>query len=144
MTDSQVPLAGSEHASAISQPYWDALAKGEFVLQRCAACGSYQHYPRRICRTCASESLEFAVASGTGTIFAATLVHRANASGLAARTPYWLAMVQMTEGPLLFALLDGADGAQVLPDRGSGLQGTAVVVDWAGTRSSGLLTVRPR
>jgi uncharacterized OB-fold protein len=143
MTDLQVPLAGAEHASAISQPYWDALAEGEFVLQRCAACGSYQHYPRRICRTCASESLEYSAASGTGTIFAATLVHRANASRLAARTPYWLALVQMTEGPLLFALLDGVAGAQVSPDRGSGLQGTAVVVDWAGTRSSGLLTVRP-
>lgn len=143
MTDLQVPLAGSEHATAISQPYWDALAEGEFVLQRCVDCGSYQHYPRRICRTCACESLEYAAVSGTGTIFAATLVHRANTSRLAERTPYWLAMVQMTEGPLLFALLDGVAGAQVSPDRGSGLQGTRVVVDRAGTRSSGLLTVRP-
>ena len=36
--DPDVQLHGAEHAGEISQPYWDALADGRFVLQRCGNC----------------------------------------------------------------------------------------------------------
>jgi uncharacterized OB-fold protein len=136
-------LAGAEHATAVSIPYWEALAEGRFVLQRCTACTRYQHYPRRICRHCSSESLEFASASGTGTVFAATLVHRSNSHRASPSRPYWLAIVRTDEEPLLFALLSGVPAELDGPDRGSGLQGARVELDWAEIRSTGLLAVHP-
>ena len=36
----------------LSQGFWDAVARGELAVQRCAACGLLRHYPQPLCPAC--------------------------------------------------------------------------------------------
>ena len=42
-----------------SQPHWDGMREGRFLLQHCAACGKVRHYPRPVCPHCAKRLLNF-------------------------------------------------------------------------------------
>jgi hypothetical protein len=136
MTETTDLFHGEERATTVSQPYWDALHEGRLVLQQCARCERHQHYPRRLCRYCSSEDVQFVAASGTGRVFASTIVYRANTPAMQAQAPYRLALVRTDEGPLLFALLESDE------DLSSSLTDVAVEVDRARTRHHRLLTVR--
>jgi uncharacterized OB-fold protein len=125
MTD----LLGEELATELTRPYWDGLHEGELTLQRCQACGRWQHYPRRLCRWCWSTELTFAGASGRGTVIAVALSHRTPKQGLRERLPMSLGLVALAEGPVLMACVDGESRA-----------GQAVVHDPAQTLRSGLLS----
>ena len=103
-------------------------------LQRCRACGRHQNYPRALCKHCGARELELVEASGRGTVFATTVVHRSSREELA--TPYPLTLVRMEEGPMLMALVVGE--AEDFP------AGAAVAVDAEATRERGLLTVARR
>ncbi len=37
-----------------SQPFWEGMREGRFMLQHCAACGKVRHYPRPVCPHCFS------------------------------------------------------------------------------------------
>jgi uncharacterized protein len=125
----ETPLLGAELATALTEPYWDGLARGELVLQRCEDCGQWQHYPRLRCRTCWSARVTPAVAGGRGQLLAAVLSLRTPAPALRDRLPLATGLVALAEGPVLLALLHGEPRA-----------GDAVRHDDARTRSSQLLT----
>ena len=40
------------YPTAISQPYWDGLRRGELLLQRCGACTGISHTPAVVCAHC--------------------------------------------------------------------------------------------
>lgn len=133
-------LWGAEHATPLSPPYWEALRDGRFVLQLCADCGRFQHYPRRVCRWCGGpDHLEWAEASGTGAIFAAAGHHRSSRPVLADRLPLLVALVRWDEGPASLALVEGLRAE--VSDNGSGLQGRRVRIEHDRTLVQGLLTV---
>lgn len=123
---------GEELATRLTRPYWDGLHAGRLVLQRCRACGGWQHYPRRLCRACWAGELEFAAVSGAGEVAAAALSHRTPKPELRERLPMPLGLVALREGPLLLARLEPelTAGARVSfsPDQ---------------TAASGLLTFGP-
>jgi uncharacterized protein len=133
MTDARSPLAGEEHATALSQPYWDALRAGRLSIQACGECGRMQHYPRVLCRFCGSRRLSWADSGGRGEIFASTRTERVTKPRLRERTPFTLAVVRLVEGPLIMALVDDLDAR--LP------AGARVRVDFDLTLVNGLLTV---
>ncbi len=84
-----------------AKPYWDALAKGTFQIQRCKACGNKYHYPRPFCPACMSRDVEWLPVSGKGTIYSFTLVRN---KGAVASAPVF---VTLEEGPtILSALVD--------------------------------------
>ena len=58
-----------------SQPYWDGMREGRFMLQHCASCGKVRHYPRPVCPHCFSMESEFKEAPTGGTIHAWTVCH---------------------------------------------------------------------
>jgi uncharacterized OB-fold protein len=35
-----------------TQPFWDGLARGEYLIQHCKDCGQPRHYPRPVCPAC--------------------------------------------------------------------------------------------
>lgn len=126
-------LKGSENASAVSEPYWEALRNGEFSLQHCNDCGRRQHYPRVVCRWCGSDRLGWAPASTHAVIIAGVLSHRSSKAYLEDNLPYALALVALDEGPTMMARMEG----------GELRRGTRVHIDLPATRQSGLLTVAP-
>jgi uncharacterized protein len=125
-------LLGEELATELTRPYWDGLHDGRLVLQRCAACGRWQHYPRRRCRRCGGAELAFARAGGQGTMIAVALSHRTPKAALRDRLPMRVGLVALAEGPVLMACVDAEARA-----------GEAVVHDPGATLHGGLLTFRP-
>ncbi|HEX4207075.1 MAG TPA: Zn-ribbon domain-containing OB-fold protein [Ktedonobacteraceae bacterium] len=80
-----------------SRPYWEGLARGELLIQRCDACSRYVFYPRSICPHCFADQLSWVAASGNGTIYAYTVVHQAYGP-FADGVPFVIAIVELEEG----------------------------------------------
>lgn len=116
MTAPPLPLTDE-----VTRPWWDATRERRLVLQRCAGCGAYQHYPRPICLACAGDEVAFVAAAGTGTVQSYTVVHRAPSPAF--DPPYVVALVRLAEGPVLTTALVGGAPAGWRCDE-------PVTVDW--------------
>ena len=84
--------------SLLSQPYVDALARGELVCQVCERCGAAQRLARFACTRCGHTGLAWKTAAGTGVVWAVTVVERAPAPEFASLVPYALVLVDLDEG----------------------------------------------
>lgn len=90
--------------------YWEGVANGQLLFQRCTACNAVQFPPRHQCATCWSDDLEVIESSGRGTIESLTVVRRAPLPAFRDRTPYAIAAIRVAEGPRMITNLIG-DGA---------------------------------
>ena len=91
-----------------SHEWWEATREGRLVLQRCLNCGRFQHYPRPFCLTCYGTDLVFVESSGQGKVYSFSVVHRSPDRDVF-ETPYVVALVRLTEGPVLFtAIIESA------------------------------------
>src|SRR5579872_4146898 len=82
----------------LNRPFWDALARHQFAVPRCAECGDYSWVPYPACRSCQSEALEWTAVSGDATLYSYTVVHR-GPGAFGADVPYVLALGQLVEQP---------------------------------------------
>lgn len=85
----------------LTHPFWQATKERRFLLQYDAKADRYQFYPRPV-SLYSTTPLEWREAKGDGTLIAQTLCHTP-APGFKALTPYILAIVQLSEGPRVFA-----------------------------------------
>ncbi|MEM3550118.1 MAG: zinc ribbon domain-containing protein [Candidatus Bathyarchaeia archaeon] len=92
--------------------FYENLAKGKLVGQKCKRCGSYQFFPIPVCRTCKGTDLEWTEFSGKGKLL---LVQAAKgpASGgprFDSILPCAFGVVQLAEGPVIFCpVIEGID-----------------------------------
>jgi uncharacterized OB-fold protein len=107
VTVAALPDKPGPHPSAVSMPFWEAAAEHQLLLQRCADCGSWQHYPRALCANCWSTALAWSEAAGTGTVWTVTVAHRPGHPAWSADVPYAIAIVELDEGPRLLANVVG-------------------------------------
>jgi uncharacterized OB-fold protein len=68
------------------------------VYQSCADCGSLQYFRRSFCRACGAPDPVEKRASGTGTVYATSLVCRAATPETRAHVPYNIILVDTSEG----------------------------------------------
>lgn len=105
MTGATVADAGiakpAPTGTALTKCYWEYASRGQLLIQRCAECGLYQHYPAWMCRSCWAEDLAWVQACGTGTVWTFTTVGIPGHPGWRDETPYVLALVELDEGPRL-------------------------------------------
>jgi len=80
-----------------SEPYWNALSKGEFKLQRCDDCDAFRWPPRAICNRCHSFRASWSSLSGRGRILSWTCTHQAFAPAYRDAVPYIVVQVQLAE-----------------------------------------------
>ena len=81
-----------------SRPYFDAMPEGKLRLQRCGD-GSPWFFPfLRRCQNCGSTNLEWAEASGRGTIFSHARLRREYHPRHAERLPLVIAWIDLEEG----------------------------------------------
>lgn len=93
-------------------PFWEGARQDRLVLPRCRSCGTVIWYPRHFCPACAGFDVEWFEASGRGTVYACTAVHRAQGPwGPAA--PYVIAYVELEEGPRVLTNVIGVDAGSV-------------------------------
>jgi len=85
-----------------SAPFWDGVRKHKLMLQYDAKSQRYQFFPRPVSLYSNDGALEWRESKGTGTLVAFTLTHFP-APGFDAELPYLEGIIQLDEGPRVFA-----------------------------------------
>jgi uncharacterized OB-fold protein len=104
--------APEPHPNPEDAPFWEATKQDRLVLPRCKACGTVIWYPRAFCSECSSQDIEWFDASGRGTVYAVSAVHRGMGPWRDA-APYALAYVELDEGPRILTNVIGIDADDV-------------------------------
>lgn len=89
------PLPKPDHDS---EQYWAAARRHELVLQQCEACAKFRFYPRSVCPNCLSDRFQWKHASGRGSVYSFTIIHRPPLPAFRNRVPYVLALIELEEG----------------------------------------------
>ena len=87
------------------RPYFDAAAQGRLLIKRCQDCGEPHFYPRAHCPHCFSARTEWQEASGSGTIYAFSVMRVGE--------PFVIAYVTLDEGVTMLTNIVDCDPAQV-------------------------------
>jgi uncharacterized OB-fold protein len=82
-----------------TKPFWDAAKQGGVALQRCQACGHFQHPPYPTCVTCMAIDLKFEPVRGQGSIYAYTIMYHAGDRRFAEAIPYASIIVELDDAP---------------------------------------------
>lgn len=85
-----------------TRPYWDAAKEHRLMIQRCQDCQRTIFYPRSVCPHCMSDRIDWIQASGRGTIYSYTVVHRSPAA-FKDDVPYVVALIDLAEGVRLMS-----------------------------------------
>ena len=80
----------------LSAPFWSGLADGRLRMPTCGACAHRFFPPRPACPSCLRQDLTWIDASGEGTVYSVTVVHRRPAGGF--DVPFALALVELDDG----------------------------------------------
>jgi uncharacterized OB-fold protein len=91
-------------------PFYDAAARGELAVTRCAACDRYVWYPTEACDACGG-ALEWVPVSGRGSLFSWAVVHRAFLPAFADKVPFVTALVALAEDPAVRIVTNVVDAA---------------------------------
>jgi uncharacterized protein len=95
----------------ITEPYYEALGRGELLIQHCKACNHTIMYPRHRCPFCYQTDLDWVTSSGRGVLHSFTIQRLAVPTGFEADVPYAIGVVKLEENVQLLARLwPDADG----------------------------------
>lgn len=99
----------------MNQPIADWTKGAEaIVYQTCDACGARQYFRRSFCAACGAPDLAEHRASGTGTVYATSLVCRAATPETRAHVPYNIVLVDADEG---FRMMAHGDNDLAIGDK---------------------------
>lgn len=87
-----------------SEPYWAALAEGDFRLQACQPCGALRWPPRAICNRCSSFEADWRSVPQRGSIVSWTRTHQAFAPNCKDAVPYYVVQVALDAQPDLLLI----------------------------------------
>lgn len=79
--------------------YWEAAKRHQLAIQKCSACGRFNHWPRPVCRFCQSDKLAPQVVSGKGKIYTYTVTHYPYHQAFLKQGPYAVILVELDEDP---------------------------------------------
>jgi uncharacterized OB-fold protein len=82
-----------------SRGFWEAAARGQLAIPRCADCARWVWYPRPRCPDCDADRLAWTPTSGRGTLFSWAVVRRALLPAFAEQVPYVPGLVALEEDP---------------------------------------------
>src|SRR5580704_15701313 len=99
----------------LTRPFWEAAREQRLVVQKCGACGYYNHPPRSFCDSCLSQQLAYAPVSGRGRIYTFTVMHQRDVAGFEDESPFVNIVVELEEQQqlLMVATLRQQDREQV-------------------------------
>ena len=95
--------------SEATRPFWEALARHQFLVPRCASCGHYNWPPYPACRSCLSEDQRWTQVSGDATVYSFTVVHRGHGQ-FDDEVPYAVVMAKLVEEPRACIVLGNTRG----------------------------------
>ena len=89
-----------------TRQFWDATARGQFLLQRCETCDLVIWFPRSHCPQCATTTLPTFPASGKGVVYSHTVIRKVGNEYKGA-VPFVVAYVELDEGPRIMTNIVG-------------------------------------
>ena len=101
---------------ADTQPFWDACARGELLIQRCGACGKWLWQPRPICSSCQKPDPVWTRVSGDGVVASWTVMRPPTLPAYADRVPFVILLVELAEGVRLIGYLVDDAGRMLKTD----------------------------
>lgn len=104
MSLDHVPIR-DEHERA----FWRSVEERALSLQRCAECGYWLYPPGPRCPECLSPRLEWRSVEGTGKVWSFTVYHHSFDPELDDEIPYNVALVELSEGPLILSNVVGGE-----------------------------------
>ena len=93
--------------------FFSGLTRHELTVRQCAACGAGQWPPRLRCLRCRGDEFQAAVLPDRGVVHTFTVCYRAFDPWFAARTPYAIAVVEISAGIRLTGNYLGADPSEL-------------------------------
>jgi uncharacterized OB-fold protein len=96
-----------------TDPFFDGTAAGRLVIRRCEACDRWYAPDASGCPECGEEEPVWADASGAATLVTWTVTHGRPAEDGTAPPPAYLALVELAEGPWMYARLDGVSSGDL-------------------------------
>ncbi len=81
--------------------FWEGTARGELLVQACAACGHRRMPPRPMCPVCRSIDVRWEPTSGRGTIWSFVVPHPPLLPAYSALAPYNVIVVALEEDPAI-------------------------------------------
>jgi uncharacterized OB-fold protein len=97
---------------ADDQFFWDGVAAGTLLLERCAGCKTKRHPPSPMCAVCLSIEREAFESTGRGTVYSWIASHHPSEPD---SEPRIVALIDLDEGLRLVANLQGIALADVRP-----------------------------
>ena len=95
---------------ALSSRFWQGTRERKLMIQRCTATQRPQWYPRSHSMHAPGAPVEWMQASGRGTLFTYSVIHRGNGT---TPTPYICAVVELEEGVLFTTTLRGVGDGDI-------------------------------
>ncbi|WP_200902334.1 Zn-ribbon domain-containing OB-fold protein [Protofrankia coriariae] len=90
---------------ALTDPYYEALKRGELVVQHCKACNHNIMYPRHLCPFCYETDLSWVPSSGRGVLHSFAVQRLGPPSGFENDLPYAVGVVKLDDGVQLLGRL---------------------------------------
>ena len=93
--------------SSDTEFFWEGVARGELLIQRCASCGTLRHPPRAACGECRSFEWDTVAASGRGEVYSHVTTHHPIVPPF--EGPYNVSLIQLEEGVRLVSNVVGVE-----------------------------------
>ena len=103
---SSTTLAAAPQLDLDNAFFWEGLAQGRFLVQRCTSCGRVRFPPTPGCPGCGEVGSEAVASSGEGSVYSWVVVHRAFSPAFADDVPYTVATIELDEGCRVLARLE--------------------------------------
>jgi len=132
---------------AARSPHWkkinDSAETGRLILQVCANCEEVQYPPRELCGSCLDDRLNWKSVLNTGCLLSFTVLHASHVPFFQERTPWYIGLIQLDCGPVIFAHLTSRavhvdDHVRVICKRDKSGQGVFVAVPASDDPGEGL------
>ncbi len=90
---------------ADTQPFWDACARRELVIQRCGKCQAWLWQPRPLCSQCQTPDPVWTRVSGDGHVASWIVLRPPTLPAYAEKVPFVVLLVQLDEGVRMLGYL---------------------------------------
>ena len=111
MSDPAFTPRFTPNPDGLAAEFYAHLGAGSLRLQRCDACRTWRHPPRRLCGACGADGWQWTPVSGRGAVYTWTVTHQALVPPFADDTPYAVVVVELEEGPRLVTAVRGVEPA---------------------------------
>lgn len=91
-----LPVPGAD-PEGLATPFWRGLARGRLLVQRCAACGTWQGGAECICHACHAFDPDWAEVAACGRVYSWERVWQASHPALRERVPYLVVLVELRD-----------------------------------------------